>query len=369
MPGFFDDVQPPNAGLFGPPPMNDRNRKIGSIGALIADFGARMSGNQAGFQDSFMEGDQKRQQMQAMQQQQQAQRLSIMPIVQQIGQRLGPQGAQAFMQYVQAGGNPAEFLKLAESGPKVAPPLVTKPGDIGRDPNDPTKVLFENAVPQEVKPPPTRTRNQGGVEVFEEYVDGKWTKVSDAPRWAPPAPEKPEKGPAAPAGYRWTPDGRQEFVPGGPADPKHRPQRPLTEDQGKVTALYTSATAANDILNKMEGELTSLTNTALSSVPGIGGKLVPDNYLKAEAAAKSFAQLYIFALSGQAAPEPEVQRMMSTIVPKPGDGKAVVEQKRKARQTALAAIKARMGAQPAEQPQQAGGGDIDSLVNKYLGGQ
>lgn len=31
------------------------------------------------------------------------------------------------------------------------------------------------------------------------------------------------EAPAAPSGYRWTADGRQEYVPGGPADPANRP--------------------------------------------------------------------------------------------------------------------------------------------------
>jgi hypothetical protein len=52
--------------------------------------------------------------------------------------------------------------------------------------------------------------------------------------------------PAAPSGYRWTPEGNQEFIPGGPADPSTKAQRKPQGNRESLTAL------ANDVISGLE---------------------------------------------------------------------------------------------------------------------
>lgn len=90
---------------------------------------------------------------------------------------------------------PADVKRFAESlipTAKEKPPLITKPGDIARDPNDPTKILFQN--PAEEKPKPTPSFREG-------VVDGKlrilqWDPQSGAfvPTNAAPPPTQSSGG-------------------------------------------------------------------------------------------------------------------------------------------------------------------------------
>lgn len=67
------------------------------------------------------------------------------------------------------------------------------------DPDQGYGVAAEFLKPQEVKPNPSRTRNEGGQEIFEEFdpTTKTWNPVSSGPRWSPQQPAAGPKPPSA----------------------------------------------------------------------------------------------------------------------------------------------------------------------------
>lgn len=79
--------------------------------------------------------------------------------------------------------------------------------------------VFQN--PKKEKPKfvrgDTREYKSGGLVYTQEFDGENWKTIAKTPQFKPDGPEKP---PAAPPGYQWTPEGGLKPIPGGPADYK-----------------------------------------------------------------------------------------------------------------------------------------------------
>lgn len=116
---------------------------------------------------------------------------------------------------------------LAQRSPDMGLPYMPKPqqpkwtigpnGDLVDLNNPDTSKNYAPPQKPAFQPGQTRTIESGRVRYTQEYQpDGTWKQIGKS---AIDAPEKPEKGPGAPQGYRWNGD-RLEPIPGGPADAK-----------------------------------------------------------------------------------------------------------------------------------------------------
>lgn len=119
------------------------------------------------------------------------------------------------------GANPAtagRAMPYIQAGMKDTTPIAVPEGGalLDRSTGQP---IFKNA--REVKPAfqpgQTRTIKSGRVEITQEFDGKEWKQIAKS---AIDKPEGPDKGPAAPAGFRFTPDGNLQAIPGGPADTK-----------------------------------------------------------------------------------------------------------------------------------------------------
>jgi hypothetical protein len=77
-----------------------------------------------------------------------------------------------------------------------------------------TKILWDQEQSAQPKAPEYRAVGDSLLEL--PTAPGGQPRVAFQ---APPKPEKPEKGPDAPSGYRWNAEGGLEPIPGGPSDP------------------------------------------------------------------------------------------------------------------------------------------------------
>jgi hypothetical protein len=116
-----------------------------------------------------------------------------------------------------------------------------------------------------------RTRTEGDKTIFEESQDGgkTWTKVSSGSRSsASGGMGGMGIGGKPPIGYRFTPNGDLEPIPGGPADQKVTAASKSQE--GAIQAMDTAIASATDLLNHpgraSATGLSSITNIA--AIPG-----------------------------------------------------------------------------------------------------
>lgn len=117
-----------------------------------------------------------------------------------------------------------------------------------------------------------------------------------------------------------------------------------SEDERKAAMHYALASeAANNLESAADP---SLTGETLGGIPVVGNvlqnKIKPKQAIL-EQAGKQFVESYIFAITGQAAPESQMERLMTTVVPRAGDSEDVLARKRATRQVYLQGIRARAG--------------------------
>jgi hypothetical protein len=116
---------------------------------------------------------------------------------------------------------------LAQRSPEMGLPFLPKPQQpkMGFAPNG--EAVDMNALPvgksfaapskPAFQPGQTREIKSGRTIYTQEFQpDGSWKQIGKS---AIDAPDKPDKGPGAPQGYRWSGD-KLEPIPGGPADAK-----------------------------------------------------------------------------------------------------------------------------------------------------
>jgi len=137
-------------------------------------------------------------------------------------------------------------------------------------------------------------------------------------------------GAKAPAGYRFTPDGNLEAIPGGPAADKGG-QKPLTEGQAKGSLYLGQMRSASEELGKLPGVSPVETAAAGSTFTNWA---TPAKAQQVAQLQNQWAEAYLRAKTGAAATQGEVDLNRRTFFPVVGDSKAVIEQKAKMRSQA-----------------------------------
>lgn len=149
---------------------------------------------------------------------------------------------------------------------------------------------------------------------------------------------QPEKPPAAPSGYQWNPDGSQSYVPGGPADPAFATPKPPTDAERRGAALTSvvdsdAALLLGDgtnpgVFEQLADSGDQFWNAGVMGVNPLKGVSSPE-YQKATNAVENIAQSYLYAISGQAAPAAEVEKIVNSITPRPFENPAVLVEKKR----------------------------------------
>lgn len=142
----------------------------------------------------------------------------------------------------------------------------------------------------------------------------------------------------APAGYQWNPDGTQSYIPGGPADPST--QAKTTEAQRRNQQL---ASVIQPELQSVERNWDALAdggNQTWGSNPVTAGMASPE-YQQARNSLNVIAQSYLYSVSGAAATDAEVQKIVDSVTPKPFESpQSIAAKKARIQQMADAVIQA-----------------------------
>jgi hypothetical protein len=122
--------------------------------------------------------------------------------------------------------------------------------------------------------------------------------------------------------------------------------KPLTEAQSKDVVFATRAQGALAVLDPVAEELTNLGSRAAEIDPTgvVRGRVQSPEYQVAKQASDEFLQAILRKDTGAAITPAEQALYGVTYLPQPGDGPAVLEAKRAARQRAVAAIEGGMSA-------------------------
>lgn len=117
--------------------------------------------------------------------------------------------------------------------------------------------------------------------------------------------------------------------------------KPLTEGQGKDTVYATRAEGALPIIDQFGSALLNPLERAVEGDPtGIVRRMQSEEFQQAQQAGKEFLQAILRKDTGAAITPQETAEYGSVYLPVPGDGPAILEQKRLSRLRALEAIKA-----------------------------
>lgn len=140
------------------------------------------------------------------------------------------------------------------------------------------------------------------------------------------------------------PDGNPIMVRGSAGAAKS-----FTEAQSKDVGFATRMRGAEDQLAPVESALTSIGDRVLGADPtGIArGALQSEEYQRARQAGQTWLLAFLRKDSGAATTKEEDRMYGETFLPQPGDGPAVIEQKRMGRDLAMRAVEAGMSPQQA----------------------
>jgi len=212
------------------------------------------------------------------------------------------------------------------------------------------------------KAPTTRQVNNGGVIETQEWdpVSGSFRTIAKGYS-SGSGPDKP------PAGYRWSPNGGLEVIPGGPADATNKPGAP-TEDERKAAGWVAQADKAyTDMLAAMAADPEASSPGIIESIPYIPEAAAnftrsPERQ-KFNQAASSFAEATLRAATGAGVNENEAKQKIAELTPQIGDSQAVIDQKKASMLMYLDALRLRAGrALPEDsRPPAAGGFSIRRL--------
>lgn len=217
--------------------------------------------------------------------------------------------------------------------------------------------------PKPLEAAPQRTIRRDGLMVDQELTADGWKDAGQGPQFAPQqAPQDPETirlmraagiDPQSPEGQAliqsklagsggiqitgYDEQGRPIISIGGPGG------KPLTEGQSTGTMQFSLADQANRALGELDTTLTNVPDYIASQFGTPGNFFKSPEYQKAEQSATVMAEQYLRALTGAAAPEPEVQRTAKSILPQPGDGPDVIAQKRATRAQIIEALRIKAG--------------------------
>ncbi len=197
-----------------------------------------------------------------------------------------------------------------------------------------------NARTGEFRTSPDRGTDAPTVQTFFDDKTGQEVKK----QWNPQTGEWEAVGGAkTPSGgiSVTSPDGTTMTIGGNGAGQK------LTEGQSKDVLYYTRGVDSNAQLDQYEAELTSLGQRAVENLPmGAGNYLQSPEYQVAKQAGANFLASVLRKDTGAAVTQQEFDIYGRMFLPQPGDSDDALQQKRRARQVALEAIKSGMG--PAE---------------------
>jgi hypothetical protein len=119
--------------------------------------------------------------------------------------------------------------------------------------------------------------------------------------------------------------------------------KPFTEGQGKDIGFATRAESALEVLGPVANKLAERGDQMLGAVPwGLGRGWQESDYQLAEQAGRELLLAILRKDTGAAVTASEEQMYGDVYLPRPGDGKAVLDRKAKARELAVAGLKAGM---------------------------
>lgn len=149
-----------------------------------------------------------------------------------------------------------------------------------------------------------------------------------------------------PSGYKFGPPddtGTQTLIPisGGPADPSTKPVNEYQGKSGLFAARMEAAQPILDTLGKTVG--TDPVQRAKAEAPLIGNYLVSSDYQQVDQAERNFVNATLRQESGASINPSEFANAVKQYFPRPGDGEAVLEQKRQNRAIAVDQMKRAAG--------------------------
>lgn len=164
-----------------------------------------------------------------------------------------------------------------------------------------------------------------------------------------------------PAGFQVTPQGMAP-IPGGPADPAYLAGKTeattaakMNDEQSKAAGYFDRMAQSEQILRGLEQQdkQPGWWSNAVRAVPlvgetAIGRAVTPDTSLQYEQAQRDFINALLRRESGAVISESEFDNARKQYFPSAGDSPAIIEQKRKNRETAAEGI--RRAAGPAFKP-------------------
>jgi len=194
-------------------------------------------------------------------------------------------------------------------------------------------------APKKADDKPSKTISQQNAEALglkpgtKEYND--YIRADTLPQAATGG-----EGDKPPSGYRRTKDGNLEFIPGGPADPAKNGggSSPPTVDQAKANQLYTRSSAQLPIVID---NFDALASTVDQGKAAISLSLASGAYQRAHTALEDIAASYIYSVSGQAAPPSEVAALARSMMPRFGEAKGSLDDKKQRIQDMVESIKLR----------------------------
>jgi hypothetical protein len=148
------------------------------------------------------------------------------------------------------------------------------------------------------------------------------------------------------------PDG-QPILTRGPSPSDLR----LTEAQGKATGFVYRMEESDKTLTELEQQGTSLWNKAADKAPIVGNYMRSDEAQKFDQAKRDFLNAILRQESGAVISPEEFANGDKQYFPQPGDGQAVIEQKRRNREVAIAGVRASSGKGGETSPPAAGSPD------------
>ncbi len=162
-------------------------------------------------------------------------------------------------------------------------------------------------------------------------------------------------------GMRFTvgPDGSVEVVQGGAAS-----SRPLSVDQAKSGGFLVRAQESNAILGQFDIQGADFWGRMKESVPG-GNYMQTEEYQRFEQARRDFINAILRRESGAVIADSEFNNADKQYFPQPGDGAAVIEQKRRNREAAIAGLE--LGAGQSITSKQSEPPDVSSDQGRWVG--
>lgn len=137
--------------------------------------------------------------------------------------------------------------------------------------------------------------------------------------------------------------GQQEFT-GGQNDQNRALElqkfnaKPLTDEQAKAAGFADRMVEAGGLIDKFGNAGTGTWDTLKSAVPGIGNRLVSNEFQQLDQAKRNFVNALLRRESGAAISSDEFDNANKQYFPQPGDSKETIAQKANNRKTSLDAM-------------------------------